>query len=200
MELIFATQNKGKLAEARDICERLGRIYGVQVSVVPMPDKIDIPEDGQTYRENSLIKARWIWEKYHKGCFADDSGLEVAALGGAPGIHTARYCDRNFASGMDKLLHELGECGATAPEQRKASFECCITLITDGTPRFFDGHCPGRISESKCGSMGFGFDPVFIADATPGKCMAELEDEKKNSISHRALALEEMFRYLSGKQ
>ncbi len=207
MELIFGTQNKGKLAEARQICDRLGAKYGIKVHVLPMPEKADIPEDGDSYHANSLIKARWIWERYGKSCFADDSGLEVAALGGAPGIHTARYCDWDFASGMDKLLHELTVCGAESPESRKASFECCITLflapedapegVPAGVPLVFDGHCYGRISEQKCGNAGFGFDPVFIADAVPGMCLAELEDEKKNMISHRALALEEMFRFLS---
>lgn len=209
MELIFGTQNKGKLAEAQQICDRLGCKYGIQVHVMPMPDKIDIPEDGDSYHANSLIKAQWIWEHYGKSCFADDSGLEVAALGGAPGIHTARYCDRNFASGMDKLLHELDMCGARSAESRKASFECCITLfltpedapqgVPAGEPLVFDGHCHGQISDKKYGSAGFGFDPVFIADAVPGKCLAELEDEHKNTISHRALALEEMFRFLTKK-
>lgn len=197
MELIFGTQNKGKLSEARLICDRLGKKYGVDVTVVPMPEKADIPEDGNSYRENSLQKAGWIWARYGKACFADDSGLEVAALGGAPGIHTARYCDRDFASGMDKLLFELKELGAMAPQQRRASFECCITLIVDGVPHFFFGSCKGGISLEKCGGAGFGFDPVFIADETPGKCMAELDDDLKNTISHRALALEEMFRFLA---
>lgn len=179
------------------ICDMLGRKYGIEVKVLPMPQKADIPEDGDSYQANSLQKAQWIWDKYGKPCFADDSGLEVAALDGAPGIHTARYCDRDFASGMDKLLHELKERGAMEPEQRKASFECCIALIMDGKAEFFHGHCPGQISMEKTGDAGFGFDPVFIADATPSKCMAQLDDEMKNSISHRALALEKMFIFLS---
>lgn len=189
------------------ICDRLGRKYGIGIKVLPMPEKADIPEDGNSYLENSSQKALWIWRRYGKSCFADDSGMEVAALGGAPGIHTARYCDRNFANGMDKLLHELDMAGAVTPEQRKAAFKCCITLILSpedapqgvqaGEVLAFEGCCSGRISDRRCGSAGFGFDPVFIADAAPGLCMAELDDEKKNSISHRALALEEMFRYLA---
>ncbi len=207
MELIFGTQNKGKLAEARMICSRLGKKYGIDVTVLPMPEKADIPEDGNSYLENSAQKAEWIWRRYGKSCFADDSGMEVAALDGAPGIHTARYCDRNFTSGMDKLLHELDKAGAVTAEQRKAAFKCCITLILSqedapqgvpyGEVLAFEGGCDGRISDRKCGNAGFGFDPVFIADAAPGLCMAELDDEQKNSISHRALALEEMFRYLA---
>lgn len=210
MELIFGTQNRGKLAEAQFICDRLGAEYGIEIKVLPMPEKADIPEDGDSYMANSLQKAQWIWERYGKSCFTDDSGLEVAALDGAPGIHTARYCDRNFESGMDKLLFELEKTGAVEPDSRRASFECCITLILSeddapqgveaGKPLFFEGSCKGSISPCKCGSAGFGFDPVFIADATPGLCMAQLEDEQKNMISHRGLALREMFRYLADKK
>lgn len=196
MELMFATGNAGKVREARDICESLGKIYGINISVVPMPDKVDIPETGNTYSENSLQKARYVWERYGVDCIADDSGLEVEALGGAPGIYTARYCDRNFADGIDKLLFELKRLGAEKPEQRKGSFECCITLILGGKPYQFLGHCPGRINSDRCGSFGFGFDPVFIADATPGFCMAELPEQKKNLVSHRGLAMEEMFKWM----
>lgn len=210
MELIFATQNKGKLREAQEICDVLGARYGVQVTVLPMPEKADIPETGSSYMENSMQKAQWIWERYGASCFADDSGLEVEALGGAPGIHTARYCHRDFASGMDSLLYELEQKGAMEPQQRRASFECCITLMlssTDapqgveaGKPLFFEGHCQGRISPCKCGDQGFGFDPVFMPDAHPDMCMAQLEDSVKNLISHRGLALEQMFRFLANKK
>lgn len=197
MELIFATGNADKVREAQAICDALAAEYGLCVTVVPMPDKYDIPETGDSYRENSLQKARFVWDRYHRNCIADDSGLEVEALGGEPGIYTARYCDRNFARGIDKLLHELEVRGAMEPESRKGSFECCITLMLDGEPHFFDGHCPGSISIRECGAHGFGFDPVFIADDTPGKCMAELEDDVKNAISHRGRALREMFKWMA---
>lgn len=201
MELIFATGNAGKVREAQEICDVLGRRYGVQVTIVPMPDKVDIPETGSTYQENSLQKAQYVWERYGRPCIADDSGLEVEALDGGPGIYTARYCDRNFASGIDKLLYTLRQKGAMAPEQRRGSFECCITLILeDGQPHWFNGHCPGRISPCRCGEAGFGFDPVFIADSTPGLCMAQLPEEKKNLVSHRGLALEEMFKWLAARK
>jgi len=196
MVLMFATGNAGKVREAGDICESLGKIYGIDIKIVPMPDKVDIPETGDTYAENSLQKARYVWERYGVDCIADDSGLEVEALGGAPGIYTARYCDHNFADGIDKLLFELKRLGADTPEQRKGSFECCITLILDGKPHQFHGHCPGKINADRCGSFGFGFDPVFIADATPGFCMAELSEQKKNLVSHRALAMDEMFKWM----
>lgn len=200
MELMFATGNAGKLREAQDICDVLGREYGVQVTVCPMPEKVDIPETGSTYQENSLQKALFVWDRWHCNCIADDSGLEVEALGGAPGIYTARYCDRDFASGIDKLLYELGQLGAVTPERRRGSFECCITLILDGRPYFFNGHCPGTISDGRCGAAGFGFDPVFIADSTPGLCMAQLDEEVKNRVSHRGLAMEKMFQWLAGQE
>lgn len=196
MDLIFATGNAGKVMEAQQICDVLGARYGIHVTVVPMPDKVDIPETGTTYAENSAQKARYVWDKYHKACFADDSGLEVEALGGAPGIHTARYCDRNFSSGMDKLLHELARCGAVTPEERRAAFKCCITLVLDGKLYSFDGECPGRISEQRSGEGGFGFDPVFIADAYPDKCFAQIDPCLKNPVSHRGLAMEKMFEFL----
>lgn len=197
MELMFATGNAGKLREAQEICDVLGRKYGVQVTVRPMPEKVDIPETGSTYEENSLQKAQYVWDRWHCDCIADDSGLEVEALDGAPGIYTARYCDRDFASGIDKLLFELDRLGADTPDKRRGSFECCITLIQGGRAHVFRGHCPGTIHSEKCGAAGFGFDPVFIADSTPGLCMAQLDEEKKNIVSHRGLAMEEMFRYLA---
>lgn len=199
MEFIFASANKGKLVEVKEICEELGRKYGISVSVSAMPEKVDIPETGATYEENALIKAKWVWERYGKACIADDSGMEVEALGGGPGIYTARYCDRNFSDGIEKLLFELERLGATAPEKRRAGFECCICMIDRGQVRYFHGHCPGTISRKRSGNGGFGFDPVFIADATPGTCMAELDEKRKNEISHRGLALEEMFKYLKDR-
>ncbi len=199
MELMFATGNAGKLREAQEICDVLGKKYGLQVTVRPMPEKIDIPETGLTYEENSLQKAQYVWDRWHCDCIADDSGLEVEALDGAPGIYTARYCDRDFASGIDKLLYELDRLGANTPDKRRGSFECCITLILDGQPHFFRGHCPGTIHSEKCGVAGFGFDPVFIADSTPGRCMAQLPEEEKNIVSHRGLAMEKMFRYLAAE-
>ena len=199
MKLIFATGNEGKVREAQQIFDALEPVYGVHVEVLPMPLKVDIEENGTSYRENSLIKARYVHSRWGCDCFADDSGLEVEALDGAPGIYTARYCDHNFSDGIDLLLHTLGERGATEPSARRASFKCCISLILDGEEFTFEGDCPGTISGERCGSAGFGFDPVFIADATPGLCMAELPEEKKNSISHRGSALEKMMKFLSSK-
>ena len=196
MELIFATGNAGKAREAALISSSLEARYGVHLDISAMPDKVDIPETGDSYEENSLQKAMYVWNRYGKDCIADDSGLEVEALGGAPGIYTARYCDHNFADGIDKLLHELERLGADRPQLRRCRFVCCITLVINGIARQFRGECPGLISDRRCGCGGFGFDPVFIADATPGRCMAELSEKDKNLVSHRARAMEEMFKWL----
>lgn len=197
MELIFATGNAGKLREAQQICDLIGPKYGLMVKVLPMPDKVDIPETGSSYRENSLQKAEYIWNRYHRPCIADDSGMEVDALGGGPGIYTARYCDRDFSKGIGKLLKEMEELAACTPELRRGSFVCCMTLIAGGVSYQFQESCPGTIADRPCGNAGFGFDPVFIADSAPGRCMAELADDVKNRISHRALAMEAMFRFLA---
>lgn len=199
MELIFATGNAGKLREVQQICDILGPKYGLSVKVHPMPDKADIPETGSSYVENSLQKAQYVWDRYHRPCIADDSGMEVEALGGGPGIYTARYCGRNFSLGIEKLLGELKDLGADTPQKRRGSFVCCLTLIAGGVSRHFLGCCPGTISDRPRGVAGFGFDPVFIPDAAPLECMAELEDSRKNSISHRALAMEELFRFLAAE-
>lgn len=197
MEFIFASGNPGKVREVQEICACLNAKYGLDVKVLPMPQKLDIPETGSSYLENSLQKARFVRERYHCNCFADDSGLEVDALDGAPGIYTARFCDRNFSSGIEKLLFLLDEKGAHSPQQRRAVFKCCITLIIDDKIFAFDASCQGTISDNICGDGGFGFDPVFIADATPQLSMAQLPEKEKNMISHRGLAMEKMFRWLS---
>lgn len=200
MKLMFASGNAGKVREAGEIADVLGARYSVALEIVPMPEKLDIPETGSTYGENSLQKAQFVWDRYHADCFADDSGLEVEALGGAPGVHTARYCDRNFASGMDKLLAELEAVGAMAPEQRRAAFVCCITVMIDGKAIQFEGRCPGRIALQKSGNGGFGFDPVFIPDASAeGLCMAEMPEEEKNLISHRGVAMDGMIKWLANR-
>lgn len=197
MEMIFASANEGKLREVREILDLLTEKYGpLGLDVKPMPEKFDIPETGNTYAENSLQKAQFIWDRYHEPCFADDSGLEVDELDGAPGIHTARYCGRNFVSGMDHLLAVLKERGALAPERRRAAFRCCITVIIDGVSHSFEGTCPGTISLEKGGEGGIGYDPVFIPDEGDGRTMAQMEKKGKNQISHRRIALEGMIEWL----
>lgn len=193
MDLVFATGNAGKLREAAEI---LGPAYRVlSPADVGLPG-FDVEETGTTFRENSLLKARALWQACGLPCFADDSGLEVDALGGAPGIYSARYAsDHNFASNIDRLLAELN-----GVEDRRGRFRCVVTLILpDGKPHFFDGACEGRIARERHGAGGFGYDPVFVPDLYPNLTMAELSEDAKNAISHRGVALRLMTTYLATK-
>ena len=191
MDLVFATGNAGKLREATEI---LGPGYRVLSPADVGLVGFDVEETGSTFRENSLLKAQALWHACGLPCFADDSGLEVDALGGAPGIYSARYAsDHNFASNIDRLLSELADV-----ENRTARFRCVVTLITeDGKPRFFDGACEGRIARERHGAGGFGYDPVFVPDLYPNLTMAELSEEAKNAISHRGVALRLMAAWLA---
>ncbi len=203
MKIVFATSNKGKLREAQEI---LGPGFEL---VTPADCGImeDIPETGETLRENSLQKALYIKEHTGLDCFADDTGLEVDALGGAPGVHTARYgaeiaerdglppvASHDFAANIDTLLRELGKLPG-AP--RTARFRTSVTLILNGETHFFDGVMEGRIAESKAGCGGFGYDPVFISDEYPDRTVAEIPEETKNGISHRGKALRAMAEFLA---
>lgn len=193
MDLVFATGNAGKLREAAEI---LGPAYRVlSPADVGLPG-FDVEETGTTFRENSLLKARALWQACGLPCFADDSGLEVDALGGAPGIYSARYAsDHNFASNIDRLLAELN-----GVENRSGRFRCVVTLILpDGKPHFFDGACEGSIARERHGDGGFGYDPVFVPDLYPNLTMAELSEDAKNAISHRGVALRLMATYLATK-
>ena len=191
MDLVFATGNAGKLREAAEI---LGPGYRVLSPAEVGLQGFDVEETGSTFRENSLLKAQALWHACGLPCFADDSGLEVDALGGAPGIYSARYAsDHNFASNIDRLLSELAN-----EDNRTARFRCVVTLITeDGKPRFFDGACEGRIARERHGAGGFGYDPVFVTDLYPNLTMAELSEDAKNAISHRGVALRLMAAWLA---
>jgi XTP/dITP diphosphohydrolase len=169
----------------------------------------DIPETGMTLRENSLQKAQYLYQKLGCNCFADDTGLEVDALGGAPGVFTARYAgdDKDFNKNMDKVLYELGvvEGEARMAESfgikvkklsRRARFKSVITLIVDGRIKMFEGTLEGVIAREKSGNGGFGYDPIFIADEFPGLTLADISEEEKNAISHRGKALRAMAQWL----
>lgn len=202
--LVFATGNKGKLREAQEI-------LGEEFSILS-PDEVgvdpEVEETGATLKANSIIKAEHLYSLCGRDCFADDTGLEVDALGGAPGVYTARYAgpDCDFDDNMDKLLRELAALGPAAP--RTARFRCVVTLILDGQKHFFEGVMEGEIALEKAGCEGFGYDPVFIpahsayenaGEAAPEQALtiAELGEELKNRISHRARALELMSRFLN---
>ena len=205
MKIVFATGNVGKLREASEI---LGEGFEL-VSLADVGILEDIPETGNTLRVNSLQKAQYLYEKLGCNCFADDTGLEVDALGGAPGVYTARYAgdDKDFNKNMDKVLYELGviEGEARMAEalgikvkkvSRRARFKSVITLIIDGKIQVFEGALEGVIAREKSGNGGFGYDPIFIPDEYPGLTLADISEEEKNAISHRGKALRAMAAWL----
>jgi XTP/dITP diphosphohydrolase len=206
MKIVFATGNIGKLREASEI---LGEGFEL-VSLAQAGIEEDIPETGNTLRANSLQKAQYLYDKLGCDCFADDTGLEVDALGGAPGVYTARYAgeDKDFNANMDKVLYELsvlegearmaGEFGLkTKPVSRRARFKSVVTLIIDGKIKMFEGTLEGEIAREKSGNGGFGYDPIFIADEYPGLTLADISEEEKNAISHRGKALRAMAQWLN---
>ena len=249
MKLIFASGNAGKLHEAGEILASFDVLSPLQAGLGP--EALEVEENGSSFEENSRIKAEHLWNLLGNGSaadngfavFADDSGLEVDALGGAPGIYTARYStievcqpsaadiryrhararskncvcshsadkpvsetqisaslqsggtDRNSAN-IARLLSELQRTGAMTPEQRRARFVCTVTLILPEGVHCFRGTCEGHIALEPDGDGGFGYDPVFVADAFPGRTLAQLPDEDKNSISHRGEALGKMAAWL----
>lgn len=196
MKIVFATNNQHKLQEIREI-------LGDQFEILSLADigcHEDIPETGNTLEANAHQKAEYVFDHYHIDCFADDTGLEVDALGGAPGVHSARYAegtDHNSEANMAKLLRELGD-----NDNRKARFRTVISLIQmeGGNPVCsreyqFEGVVEGRIDREKHGSEGFGYDPVFIPEGYD-KSFAELGEEIKNQISHRARAVKKLAKWL----
>ena len=206
MKIVFATGNSGKLREASEI---LGEGFEL---VTPADFGIteDIPETGKTLRANSLQKGRYVCEQCGFGYFVDDTGLEVDALGGAPGVYTARYAgdDKDFNKNMDKVLYELQSLETSAhmaaamglktkPVSRRARFKSVVTLIIDGKIQMFEGTLEGEIARVKSGNGGFGYDPIFIADEYPGLTLADITEEQKNEISHRGKALRAMAAWLS---
>lgn len=193
--LVFASNNAHKLEEIRAI---LGNKFDVK-SLEDIGCNVDIPETGTTFRENALQKARYVKEHFGFDCFADDSGLQVEALGGEPGVYSARYAVKNGRqvtagnkddANMDVLLEKLA-----GDENRKACFRTCIALIYEGETHFFDGVVEGHIITEKRGDGGFGYDPLFVPDCYE-KTFAEMGNEVKNNISHRAKAVEKLAEFL----
>ena len=196
-KIIFATGNRGKLREASEI---LGEGFEL---FTPMDYGLtdDIPETGTTLEENSRQKAEYVYERKHCSWFADDTGLEVEALGGAPGVYTARYAgeSKDFGKNMDKVLSELAALETSDPStSRRARFRSVVTLILDGEVHQFEGIMEGTIARQKSGRGGFGYDPIFIPDEYPGLTAADISEEEKNAISHRGKALRAMAAFLKG--
>ena len=190
MKIVFATNNKHKLEEIKDI---LGKDFEI-VSLAEIGCHEDIPETGLTLEENARQKSTYIVEHYNHDCFADDTGLEVDALNGEPGVHSARYAegtDHDSEANMRKLLSKMSNV-----KDRTARFRTVISLIINGVEHQFEGRVEGRIATEKHGTEGFGYDPIFIPEGHD-KSFAELGEEVKNQISHRARAVKKLAEYLS---
>lgn len=188
MKIVFATNNKHKLNEIRKITE--GKIEILSLSDIHCHE--EIPETGTTLEENALMKAQFIKDKFGFDCFADDTGLEVDALDGAPGIYSSRYAGEacNPQDNMEKMLRVL-----KGKKNRKARFRTVIALLLKGKQHFFEGVINGEIIEEKRGTAGFGYDPIFLPDGYD-KTFAELGDDEKNKISHRAIATHKLVDFL----
>ena len=190
MEIIFATGNRHKLEEAQQI---LGDKYTLKT---PADFGIteDIPETADTIEGNALQKVQYIWDKVHMPCFADDTGLFVDALDGAPGVRSARYAgeDKKAEDNVKKLLQEMD--GRT---DRSARFRCIVALMMDGQPKLFEGTVEGVITTAPSGNGGFGYDPVFAPEKYgKERTFSELTAQEKNEISHRGEAMRLLAEYL----
>jgi XTP/dITP diphosphohydrolase len=187
-KIVFATNNQHKLEEVRAM---IGDYFQV-LSLKDIDCNEDIPENGLTFEENAISKARYIKEHYGYDCFADDSGLEVTALNNAPGVFSARYAGEpsNSQRNIEKLMHEM-----QGKEERSARFRTCIAYLTGEEERYFEGCVEGSIIDTLRGCNGFGYDPLFVPcgyDIT----FAEMSSEEKNKISHRAIAVQKLIEYL----
>ena len=190
MDIVFASQNRNKVTEIRNI---LGKGYKIiELSEIGCMD--DLEENHDTLEANALQKAQFIYQNYHQNCFADDSGLEINALDGRPGVNSARYAGegKDMNANMDKVLGEMID-----KSDRKAQFRTVIALVLDGREYFFEGMIKGTIIHQKKGNLGFGYDPIFIPEGHT-KTFAEMTLMEKNKISHRAIAVEKLKVFLDG--
>ncbi|MCO6501329.1 MAG: non-canonical purine NTP diphosphatase [Vicingus serpentipes] len=189
MKLVFATNNKNKIKEIK-------HLIGDSIELLSLEEincNEDIPETSDTIPGNALQKARYVYEKYGYNCFADDTGLEIEALNGAPGIYSARYAgeQRLAENNMNKVLSELNGI-----ENREAQFKTVIALIVDGQEHLFEGIVQGEITPKKSGSAGFGYDPIFQPEGYD-ITFSEMSLEEKNKISHRGKAVKKLIDYLT---
>lgn len=190
--IVFATHNNHKLEEVRAILKSNATIIGLD----DIGCSEEIAEEGDTLEANALAKARYVFDKYHMPCFADDTGLEVEALGGRPGVYSARYAGTppDSSANIQKLLSEMN--GIT---NRKAQFRTVIAYMEQDQVVFFEGIITGRIADSPSGANGFGYDPIFIPDGYD-TCFADMSTALKNTISHRALAVQKLTDFFSEKE
>lgn len=195
MQLVFATNNQHKLSEIR-------RLVGDKIEILSLSDigcHDDIPETADTLEGNALIKARWVKEKYGYDCFADDTGLMVDALDGAPGVYSARFAGEHCSpdDNIDLLLEKLDHIDD--PDKRRAHFATVIALIAGDECTTFTGRVDGHIARARCGSDGFGYDPVFVPEEA-GISFAEMSPDDKNRISHRGRATVLLLKHLGIEQ
>ena len=189
MQLVFASNNKNKIKEIQALVSDTIQI----ISLEDIGCTEDIPETAETIEGNAILKANYITSNYGYDCFADDTGLEVKALNGAPGVYSARYAgkQKDANDNMDKLLSELKD-----KTNRNANFKTVICLNLNGTQQLFTGIINGKIIDEKIGTNGFGYDPIFIAEGHD-KTFAELTLEEKAHISHRGIAVAQLIAFLS---
>ena len=189
-EVIFASHNAGKIKEIKELLEPLG----IKVKSAVDVDLPDVAETGTTFAENSLLKSQTIAKLTGVPCIADDSGLCVDALNGAPGVYSARYAPiRDFVKGMEKLLEEMAQ---SRNKSRKAHFSCVISLaFPDGEYKLFEGRVNGEIATVPSGEGGFGYDPLFVPEGYDCS-FAQMPKSEKNKISHRGRAVAKLLEYL----
>lgn len=190
-EIVFASHNEGKIKEIK----KLLAPYGIKVKSALDMNLPDVEETGKTFEENSLLKSRTIAKLVNMPCLADDSGLCVDALNGAPGVYSARYApNRDFDKGMEKLLAEMEK---SPNKNRNAHFSCVISLAwPDGQYKVFAGQVDGKIAFHKMGAGGFGYDPLFVPEGFTSS-FAQMSQEEKNKISHRGRAVEKLKDFLN---
>lgn len=190
MDLVFASNNQHKVEEVQVL-------IGTKINLKSLNEigcHDEIPETGDTFIENAGQKSRFVYERYHLNCFADDSGLEIDALNGEPGVHSAHYSgSRDFQENMSLVLARL-----EVKTDRKARFKTVISLILEGKEHLFEGVIEGKISLKQSGKRGFGYDPIFIPEGYEIS-FAEMSAEEKNKISHRARAMEKLIQFLNSQ-
>lgn len=188
MELVFASNNQHKVDEVQAIA---GNSFLLK-SLNDISCFEEIPETGNTFEANAGQKSRFIYDRFHLNCFGDDSGLEIAALNGEPGVDSAHFSgSRDFNQNMQLVLSKLGD-----NPNRRARFRTVISLMVDGKETLFEGAIEGRITNTLSGTKGFGYDPIFIPEGYQ-ITFAEMDAEEKNKISHRAIAVKKMVEFLS---
>ena len=189
MKIVFATNNPNKLKEIQSLIPKEIQI----ISLKEIGCTEDIPETGDSLEANAFQKAHYIKENYNYDCFADDTGLEIDELNGAPGVYSARYAgpERNAKANMNKVLDEL-----KGKKNRKAQFRTAIALILKGEEHLFEGKVQGYISKDKQGDEGFGYDPIFIPE-NDKRSFAQMSMEEKGAISHRGRAVKKLVTYLN---